>query len=176
MEYLLEACAKVSQNIDLTLLLVGDFVEKERAYWDREIKASGIGDRLKITGIVSRQEVLAYLPHFDIFAIPSLHDGCPNALLEAMLAGNAIVGSNVDAIGEILADGTSGLVVEPADTEDLAKAIETLASNPELRQKFGKGAIEKILTELNPNVEKANWLAVYQKALGKNILSELVTV
>ncbi len=176
MEYLLEACAKVSQKVDLTLLLVGDFVDKERAYWEQEIKASGIGDRLKITGIISRQEVLAYLPHFDIFAIPSLHDGCPNALLEAMLAGNAIVGSNVDAIGEILADGTSGLVVEPANSEDLAIAIETLAIDSELRQKFGKGAREKVLTELNPAIEKANWLAVYQKALGKNISAELVTV
>jgi L-malate glycosyltransferase len=176
MEYLLEACAKASKKVDLTLLLVGDFVDKERAYWEQEIKASGIGDRLKITGIISRQEVLAYLPHFDIFAIPSLHDGCPNALLEAMLAGNAIVGSNVDAIGEILADGTSGLVVEPANSEDLAIAIETLAIDSKLRQKFGKGAREKVLTELNPAIEKANWLAVYQKALGKNISAELVTV
>jgi L-malate glycosyltransferase len=175
MEYLLEACAKVSQNIDLTLLLVGDFVDKERAYWEKEIQASNIGDRLKITGIVSRQEVLAYLPHFDIFAIPSLHDGCPNALLEAMLAGNAIVGSNVDAIGEILADGTSGLTVEPANTEDLARAIETLANHPKLRQKFGRGAREKVLTELSPNIEKANWLAVYQKAMGKNVSPELIT-
>ena len=49
----------------------------------------------------------------DIFAIPSLHDGCPNAMLEAMLAARAIVGAKVDAIGEILEDGVDALVVNP---------------------------------------------------------------
>ncbi|QZZ19691.1 glycosyltransferase [Leptothermofonsia sichuanensis E412] len=170
-EFLLDACAELSTEIELTLLLIGDFVEKEKSYWEQEIQQSKLVDgsetsgRLRITGIVSREEALAYLPHLDIYAIPSLHDGCPNALLEAMLAGCAIVGTNVDAIGEILADGTAGLVVEPGDSQQLAAAIRQLAVQPELRQRLGAGARQKVLQQLSPNIEQANWLQTYQRVL-----------
>lgn len=162
-EYLLDACAQIKSEIDLTLLLVGDFVDKERAYWEQQIQESGIGSRLQITGIKSREEALAYLPYLDIFVIPSLHDGCPNAMLEAMLAGCAIVGSNVDAIGEILTDGTAGLLVEPGNTNSLATALKQLALNPELRQTFGIKAKQMVLENLAPSVENQNWRFVYQQ-------------
>lgn len=164
-EYLLEACASLSHEIDLTLLLIGDFVEKEREYWNQQIAASGIGDRLKVTGILSRAETLTYLPHLDIYAIPSLHDGCPNAMLEAMLAGCPIVGSNVDAIGEILDDGAAGIAVNPGDSQDLAQAIRELAANPARRSRLGIGARQKVLNQLAPRIEKENWLTVYRQVL-----------
>jgi L-malate glycosyltransferase len=164
-EYLLEACASLSHEIDLTLLLIGDFVEKERDYWNQQIAASGIGDRLKVTGILSRAETLTYLPHLDIYAIPSLHDGCPNAMLEAMLAGCPIVGSNVDAIGEILADGAAGIAVNPGDSQDLAQAIRELTANPARRSRLGIGARQKVLNQLAPRIEKENWLTVYRQVL-----------
>ncbi|MBH8565426.1 glycosyltransferase [Nostoc sp. CENA67] len=175
-EYLLDACAEISQEINLTLLLIGDFIERERTYWEQEISNCGLGDRLHITGILSREEVLAYLPHLDIFAIPSLHDGCPNALLEAMLAGCAIVGTKVDAIAEILADGTAGLLVEPGNSEDLADALRKLATNPQLRQQLGKGAKQKVLQELTPVIESENWRNVYQQVLPVTSLSHLTGI
>lgn len=162
-EYLLDACAQIKSEIDLTLLLVGDFVDKERAYWEEQIQESGIGDRMLITGIKSREEALAYLPYLDIFVIPSLHDGCPNAMLEAMQAGCAIVGSNVDAIGEILTDGNAGLLVEPGDTNSLATALKQLALNPQLRQTFGMRAKLMAQQNLAPSVENHNWRFVYQQ-------------
>lgn len=164
-EYLLEACASLSHDIDLTLLLIGDFVEKERDYWNQQIAASGIGDRLKVTGILSRAETLSYLPHLDMYVIPSLHDGCPNAMLEAMLAGCPIVGSNVDAIGEILADGASGIAVNPGDSQALARAIRELAGNSARRSSLGIGARQKVLNQLAPRIEKENWLTVYRQVL-----------
>jgi L-malate glycosyltransferase len=164
-EYLLDACTNLSQKIDITLLLVGDFVEKERKYWEQELRECALGNKLCITGIVSRQETLAYLPHLDIFAIPSLTDGCPNALLEAMLAGCAIVGSNVDAIGEIIEDGVDGLLVNPGNSDELAAALYYLATDSELRQKFGIAAKKKVCEQLAPPTEIENWLKVYQQVL-----------
>jgi glycosyltransferase involved in cell wall biosynthesis len=164
MENLLDACTDLSAEVDITLLLVGDFVEKERDYWQQELATCPLGDRLRITGIVSREQALAYLPYLDIFAIPSLHDGCPNAMLEAMLAGCPIVGAKVDAIGEILADGVAGLMVEPGNTEDLKSALKQLATNPQQRQTLSQGSREKVLTDLAPDVERANWLNVYHHA------------
>lgn len=164
-EFLLDACSKLSKEIDITLLLIGDFITKEKSYWEQEIKNNNLGSRLQITGMNTREETLAYLPYLDIFTIPSLTDGCPNALLEAMSAGCAIVGSNADAIGEIIEDGVSGLLVNPANAAELAAALRYLADKPELRKRLGTAAKMKVQTELAPAIELDNWLSIYQRVL-----------
>jgi glycosyltransferase involved in cell wall biosynthesis len=166
-EFLLDACEQVQSEVDITLLLIGDFIEKERAYWEQELNQSKLGDRLKITGIIPRQEALAYLPLLDICAIPSLNDGCPNALLEAMCAGCPIIGSNADAIGEILEHQVNGIVVNPGDTQDLADAIRYLADKPELRKTLGEAARKTVIEKLAPEVEYENWMQVYRNAMAK---------
>jgi L-malate glycosyltransferase len=162
-EYLLDACRNL--ETEFTLLFVGEFVDKERVYWEQELASSGLQDKIFITGKVSREEALAYLPYMDIFAIPSLNDGCPNALLEAMLAEKAVVGTNVDAIAEIIEDGVNGLLVNPYSSEELTEAITQLINSPLLRQSFGKLAKQKVLQDLNPLVEQTNWAKVYHHVL-----------
>ena len=162
-EYLLDACQNL--ETEFTLLFVGDFVAKERDYWEQELANSGLEEKIVITGKVSREEALAYLPYMDIFAIPSLNDGCPNALLEAMLAEKAIVGTNVDAIGEIIEDGVNGLLVNPYSSRELTIAIARLIALPLQRQTFGRAAKQKVLQDLNPAVEQANWAQVYHRVL-----------
>ncbi|MGJ5630385.1 glycosyltransferase [Nostoc sp. CALU 1950] len=164
-EFLLDACAELGKELDLTLLLIGDFVDKEQEYWQQQIQQSEIGHRLRITGITSRQEALAYLPHLDIVAIPSLNEGCPNTLLEAMLASRAIIGTRVDAIAEIIEDGVDGLLINPGSTEELIAAIRYLATQPELRQKLGAKAKTKVTQQLAPSVEYQNWMNVYERVL-----------
>ncbi len=172
LENLFDACQslRTTENLPdgLTLLLVGDFAEKERGYWEQMLAQSGFADRVVITGKVSRSEALAYLPYMDIFAIPSLRDGCPNALLEAMLAAKAIVGSRVDAIGEILDEGINGLSVRAGDTQILTDALRRLITQPSLRQQLGMAARQKVLSQLAPAVEQQNWKAVYQQVLTTN--------
>lgn len=165
-EYLLDACQNL--KTEFTLLFVGDFVAKEREYWEKELRNSGLEDKIVITGKVSREEALAYLSYMDIFAIPSLNDGCPNALLEAMLAERAVIGTNVDAIAEIIEDGVNGLLVNPYSSEELTIAISQLSNRPLLRQTLGKSAKQKILQELNPAIEQANWRNIYEHILSIN--------
>ncbi len=175
LEYLLDACKILNAKADITLLLVGNFVEKERVYWEQEVAASGLGNRLVITGKVSRAEALAYLPHMDIFAIPSIHDGCPNTLLEAMLAARAIVGTPVDAIGEILTHEADALLVPPASGEDLAAALGRLIDQPDLRQRLGLAARQKVLHDLAPGGEQQNWQKVYQMVLSRSQLAAVAS-
>ncbi|NJR62091.1 MAG: glycosyltransferase family 4 protein [Cyanobacteria bacterium CRU_2_1] len=165
LEYLLDACRTLRSQFDFTLLFVGDFVGKESEYWQQELQNSGVSDRVLVTGKISRAEALAYLPHMDIFAIPSIHDGCPNALLEAMLAAKAIIGAHVDAIGEILEDGINALVINPFSSEELAIALRQLMTQPALQQQLGLAAKDKVLHQLAPAVEQQNWQGVYQQAL-----------
>jgi L-malate glycosyltransferase len=168
-EYLLDSCNGLSAEQELTLLLVGDFVAKERGYWEQELQNSGLGDRVVITGQISRTEALSYLPYMDIFAIPSITDGCPNALLEAMLAGKAIVGTKVDAIGEILEDEIDALLVNPGSSEELTVALRRLIPNSNLRRRLGASAKQKALTQLSPAVEQENWDKVYRQVLGETV-------
>jgi glycosyltransferase involved in cell wall biosynthesis len=175
-EYLLDACNKLPAETEFTLLFVGEFVPKEREYWERELRNANLEERIVITGKISREEALAYLPYIDIFAIPSLTDGCPNALLEAMLAEKAVIGTNVDAIGEIIEDGIDGLLANPYNSEELAIALAKLIDRPVLRQSFGKLAKQKVLQKLHPSVEQNNWATIYQKFLPTPIASKLTVV
>lgn len=175
-EYLLDACQKLPQRNEFTLLFVGEFVAKEIEYWQQELRNSHLEDRIVITGKISRQEALAYFPYIDIFAIPSLTDGCPNALLEAMLAEKAIIGTNVDAIGEIIEDGIDGLLVNPYNSQELAIAIAKLINRPVLRQNFGKLAKQKVLQKMHPSIEQNNWANIYQNVLPISISSKLTVV
>jgi glycosyltransferase involved in cell wall biosynthesis len=83
-----------------------------------------------------------------------------------MLAERAVVGTNVDAIAEIIEDGVNGLLVNPYSREELSIAIAKLINRPLLRKSFGKLAKQKILQDLNPSVEQANWNKVYSRVLG----------
>ncbi len=57
-EFLLDACSKLSKKIDITLLLIGDFIEKEKSYWEQELKNNDLGSCLQITGMNARHETL----------------------------------------------------------------------------------------------------------------------
>jgi len=185
LEYLFDACQNLRQGkglkgkgtettgTDLTLLLVGDFAEKERCYWEQTLQQSGMADCTVITGKISRQEALAYLPLMDIFAIPSLRDGCPNAMLEAMLAAKAVVGSQVDAIGEILEDNVDGLLVNAADTLALTMALQRLVTQPKLRQQLGLAARQKVLSQFALSVEQQRWQQIYQRVLEAPLSGDL---
>lgn len=165
LEFLLDACAELAPKMPLTLLLVGDYAERERPYWEQQVQESPIRDRVLLTGLVERTQALAYLPYIDIFTVPSLHDGCPNAMLEAMLAERAIVGTQVDAIGEILCNRQNALVIPPGDSSALAYALWQLAQSAILRQQLGQQARETVLTHLAPAVEQNNWAKVYDRVL-----------
>jgi glycosyltransferase involved in cell wall biosynthesis len=164
-DYLIEACAELAQEVELTLLLVGDFIPKEKDHWAMVVRDSGIEDRIVITGRLPREEALGYHHVSDIFAIPSLRDGCPNALAEAMLAEKAIVGSSADAIGEILEHEDNALVVRPGDTQDLVNALRRLAMDPPLRHRLGQSARAKALRDLAPAREQEDWLMVYNRVV-----------
>lgn len=160
-EYLLDACQSITT--EFTLVFVGEFVSKEAGYWEQELSNSGLENRIIITGKIEREEALAYLPYLDIFVIPSLNDGCPNALLEAMLAERAVIGTKVDAIGEIIEHGINALLVNPYSSEELATAIQELINNPTQKERLGKFAKDTVIKSLNPEIEKNNWSQVYQK-------------
>lgn len=166
-EYLFDACASIASEVDFTLLLIGDFKEKERGYWNHEVKNSGIENNIVVTGLLPREEAISRLYHnVDIFVLPSLHDGCPNALLEAMLASKPIIGAKTDAIREVIEHGVDGILVNPASAVEISDELRNLIANPGLRTRLSQAARQKASLQFTPIIEKNNWDACY-----KNLIS-----
>ena len=98
----------------------------------------GVQEKVVFTGFQEAMDT--WYASLDALLMPSRHEGLPYALIEAMGAGLPIVASDVGGIREVLTDGETGLIVPPEDCAALARAIETLAASPELRQRLGHSA------------------------------------
>jgi glycosyltransferase involved in cell wall biosynthesis len=80
----------------------------------------------------------------DLFAMPSLSEGLPVALLEAMARGLPIVVSRVGGVPEIATDGVDALLVEPGDAAELASRLADLVEDPERRRQLGEAAVRRV--------------------------------
>jgi glycosyltransferase involved in cell wall biosynthesis len=97
-----------------------------------------VDDRVRLLG--PRDDIPDLLAGADIFALPSVWEGLPLALLEAMFAGKAIVASDVAGIPEAVDHGVEGLLVPPTDAAALSGALSDLLTSPELRLRLGNAA------------------------------------
>lgn len=93
---------------------------------------------------VPYSEMPKYMAASDLFVLPSLSEGIPMVILEAMASGVPVVASGVGGIPEILVHGRNGLIVEPGDVEGLAKSVMMVLLDEELRKKLSEGALETI--------------------------------
>jgi glycosyltransferase involved in cell wall biosynthesis len=122
------------------LLLAG--VGTDRAALSGTVEALRLGHFVRFLGPLADPWPL--LAAADIFALPSLWEGMPNALLEAMAAGLPAVATAVGAVPEMVVDGREALVVPPGDTGALARALAELAASPERRREMGALARRRI--------------------------------
>lgn len=133
---LVEAFADVARTRPrLRLLLVGD--GDERAACERQATALGMGGRIEFAGY--RNDVPKLLARADAFVLPSVNENLPLALIAAMGAGLACIGTRVGAVPELLGDGV-GMLVPPADPAALAAAMAALADDPDLPPGLGRAA------------------------------------
>ena len=107
-----------------------------------------LADRLEISDQVSflgaRNDIHEFLSAIDIFILPSLWEGQPIALLEALAIGKPCIASDVDGIPEIITDRVNGCLVQPQDVEALATAMDWAVENPDLVAKFAIRGVSAI--------------------------------
>lgn len=97
-------------------------------------------------------EAYRYLKAFDIFVLPSVKEGFPWVILEAMAAEIPVIATKVGALPEIIENNKTGILIESRNAEELAKAIKNLISNEGLRKKLSEEAIK--IVEEKFNLEK----------------------
>jgi glycosyltransferase involved in cell wall biosynthesis len=144
-EYLVEAARDISKNAsDVKILLIGYGPLKEKIV-EMSRNYGLLGKSIFIEGPLSREEVAQTLRKATIFAFPSLREGMPIALLEAMASELPVVVFDVPGIRELVKHGMNGLVVEPKNHEQLSKAILYLLNNEDQRKAFGEKSRRKVI-------------------------------
>jgi glycosyltransferase involved in cell wall biosynthesis len=126
------------------------------------ILETDVSEKIIVTGFVDRNKALSYLKCIDIFVISSFHDGCPNSMLEAMLAERAIIATNVDGMRDVLTHNQNAILVNPDSHQELLEALYKLINEPAIRQKLGVAAKKRALRDFNLNIEAEIWRNLYQ--------------
>lgn len=104
----------------------------------------------------------------DVLLLPSLADGLPNALLEGMACGCAVIGSRVGGIPDALSDGQTGRLLPPGDVAALVQAINALLDNPDQRAQMGQQARAHVEQHFSLAHELQATLALYREVLQRS--------
>ncbi len=128
----------------------------------RFIAAAGLADRVNV--VINRNDISDLLALADVFVMPSLWEGLPMAILEAMVASKAIVASATAGIPEAIVDGRDGLLVPPGDSSRLADALRLLLVDPVRRSVLGAAGAERARREFTVHVMADRYEALYSRA------------
>ena len=157
--YFIDAARRVSERLPcVRFLLVGDGELREAI--ERQIARVGLKDRFIIVG--AREDGTDLLPAFDLVVLPSLWEGLPYALLEAMAAGKPVIASRVGGMQDVIQDGVNGWLVPPRDPVALAEAMVKVLENPVLGSKIGDHARETVATRYRIGEMIERLSAVYE--------------
>jgi glycosyltransferase involved in cell wall biosynthesis len=163
LQTLLSAYAQVNQKAPTTLLIVGDIRSGEDRQFFGEFQLSHSTAQIVVTGFVSPQDLPSYYSLIDIFVQPSLRDGLPNALLEAMACGKAVIGTPVGGIPDVVVDCENGRLVSVNNVNELADAINELSMDVNSRMKLGAKACQTIKAKFTLQAELDANLNVYRQ-------------
>lgn len=157
------AFEKVAAQRDVILLMVGGVRSGEDLELINVYQKQNPGLQIKIVPHLPLDQMPAYYRLMDVFWMPSLRDGMPNALLEAMSCEKAVIATPVGGIVDLLDHSRIGQMIPAGDVPALAEATLKLLEQPESRAAMGKAAREWVLDNFSTSRElKAN-LDVYQR-------------
>ncbi|HET7197653.1 MAG TPA: glycosyltransferase [Burkholderiales bacterium] len=159
-DVLLEALARLPREAPWRFVHVGGGALRKAL--ERKAKALGIAGRVTWRGPLAQGELLELYRKADLFALASRvardgdRDGLPNVLMEAQSQGLACVATRVAAIGELVRDGVSGLLVAENDAPALAAALASLIADPARRRALGEAGEARVRTHfaLEANLER----------------------
>jgi|UniRef100_A0A7C3WG66 glycosyltransferase involved in cell wall biosynthesis len=124
-----------------------------------------LASRCEFLGPVPYHQVPTYMRCAAVCVFPSLWDNFPNVCLEAMAAGACVVGSLRGGMAEMLQDGECGFLADPQIPETFAEKILMVLSRPQLRQRLGQAARQRVHDLYRPEVILPRQIEAYRKAI-----------
>jgi glycosyltransferase involved in cell wall biosynthesis len=134
-----------------------------RAELETEAARLGVAERVRFLG--QRNDIPDLLAAADLVAIPSLYEGSPIAVLEALAAERAVVGSAVGGMGELIEDGKTGILVPPGDVEALAAGLRRLVEDPAGRRAMGQRGRRRVDRDFGTAAMARQVEQVYERLL-----------
>lgn len=149
--YLLKAMKRVIRDCcDARLVLIGDGPVKSNLI--SLSKEFGLDGNVFFLKAMDRGEVARWLSKSSIFVFPSLREGLPMALLEAMSSGNAVIAADISGVRELIQSGRNGLLFPVGDVDTLASDIVRLLREDELRERLSENAVKTVRKDYSINV------------------------
>ncbi len=161
-EYFLRAAAQLTASFPEALfVLVGEGPARPRLeQLARELK---IERQVIFTG--QRDDLPSVYAAMDVFVLPSLNEGMPMTILEAMAAGKPVVATRVGAVPQLVAEGETGFLVEPKDVEELKDAMAMLLGDAGLRARCGANGHNKVKRDYSSQTMANKYLDLYHEVL-----------
>ncbi len=150
-----ELLTKLPKNVRVVWIGDGSL----RASLQQKASELGVADRLVLPGW--QHDARSMLCAFDLFVLPSIYEGFPLAILEAMAAALPCVVSDVDGVAEAVVDGETGFVCPPNATEMWLERIDRYATNPALRERAGTLAAARYRERFSLEAMARNTARVY---------------
>lgn len=140
---LLQACARLrDEGLSFNLTLVGD--GPDRARLAQAVEALALQPWVNLAGALNQAEVRAELARADAFVLPSLAEGIPVVLMEAMASGLPCVSTPVNGIPELIRHDESGLLATPGDVAALTEALRRLVTDAALRTRLAEAGRRQV--------------------------------
>jgi L-malate glycosyltransferase len=137
---LIDAAAIVVKQVsDVRVVILGE--GELRPSLEKQIKQHHLERHIFLAGF--RADVLELLKDIDVFALSSTHEGMCTSLVDAMAAEKPAVATSVGGVPEVVADGETGYLVPPRDTEALAARIVQLLTDAALRRQMGSAGLQR---------------------------------
>lgn len=144
------------------LVLVGD--GPQRALLEQTVRAEGLFDQVHFAGF--QNDAAGWYRAMDAFVLPSLTEGTPMALLEAMANGIPAIATAVGGVPALLSSGENGILVPPADPIAILEAMRSVAGDHQLRARLSVGAIRTIQRDYDVKKWEKKFSEVYN-AMGR---------
>ena len=122
--------------------IVGDGGDLD--YFKQVAKEQGIEDQVHFHGKLNNQQVIATLLQGDVFCFPSMSEGFPKAVMEAMACGLPVITNPVSVLPSMVGDTDSGIILSKGDVDDIATQLKLLKDNPEKRSTCTNNALAAV--------------------------------
>ncbi len=159
---LLNAYAQICKKQPVSLLIVGEIRDGDDKKLFDDFRITNPQLPITVTGHIPHTDLPAYYSLMDVFVHPSLRDGMPNAVLEAMACGKTVIATPVGGVKDVIVDGVNGLLVNVNDAEGLAEKMAEALSQPEKRESIGRAARNAVLSQFTLEKELQANLKIYE--------------